>query len=293
MKNKLLMTLTKLTGRTGLKLQQHSPTILIGVGIVAGITATVLACKSTLKAVEILKEHEEAIEKIEKCKDVLVETYTEADYKQDRMMQFVKTGASIVKVYAPAIILGAVAISSFVGSYYILNKRSLGLMAAYKALDKTFEDYRSRVTKLLGSDKELDIKKGLIMEETNENGQQVGVFNKKELSEYSRIFDESSIAWSKAPGYNYTFLKCQQSHANDLLRMRGHVFLNEVYDLLGMPRTQAGAVVGWVKGHGDDFIDFNMEKCEALTYDEHIGCNPHERSWLLDFNVEGVIYNMI
>lgn len=42
------------------------------------------------------------------------------------------------------------------------------------------------------------------------------------------------------------FLRRQQDYANEMLKARGHLFLNEVYDLLDIPRSKAGQVVGWV-----------------------------------------------
>jgi hypothetical protein len=86
------------------------------------------------------------------------------------------------------------------------------------------------------------------------------------------------------------FIRSQQNYANDLLNARGHVFLNEVYDMLGIERTSAGAVVGWVRGNGDNEIDF------GVLNDLHSGqrfINGDERSVLLDFNVDGVVYDLI
>jgi hypothetical protein len=78
------------------------------------------------------------------------------------------------------------------------------------------------------------------------------------------------------------FLKCQENYANDLLRRRGHVLLNEVYDTLGLDQNPAGAVVGWVmNGDGDNRIVFEIQ---TSTND---GC------MLLDFNVDGVIFDKI
>ena len=93
----------------------------------------------------------------------------------------------------------------------------------------------------------------------------------------------------------YIFLKCQQRYANDLLQIRGWVTLNDVYDMLGFPRSQAGQVVGWVydkdNPQGDNYIDFGI-------YDLHKeGCrdfvNGIERSIWLDFNVDGYIFDKI
>jgi hypothetical protein len=108
---------------------------------------------------------------------------------------------------------------------------------------------------------------------------------------YARFFDELSTSWNREPEYNLVFLKCQQSYANDMLKTRGHVFLNEVYDSLGIERTKAGQVVGWVISEdGDNFIDFGLYANNGKVRDF---INGREGAILLDFNVDGVIYDKI
>jgi hypothetical protein len=103
-----------------------------------------------------------------------------------------------------------------------------------------------------------------------------------------------SSSWNPEPEYNLIFLQCQQNWANDQLRTRGHVFLNEVYDMLGLERSKAGAVVGWVftkDGSTDNFIDFGVFNGETQISRDFV--NGHEGAILLDFNVDGVIYDKI
>jgi hypothetical protein len=135
--------------------------------------------------------------------------------------------------------------------------------------------------------------------DTDENGKKIKskktieVTDPNGVSQYARFFDESCVQWSKTPEYNLTFLNCQQNYANDLLHSRGHVFLNEVYDMLGIPRSQAGAVVGWVLGKDNDvgYIDFGIYDGNRMRARDFV--NGYERSILLDFNVDGVIYDLI
>jgi hypothetical protein len=171
-------------------------------------------------------------------------------------------------------------------------------MAAYKVLEQNFGNYRNRVIEKYGKEADKFFKTGVYEEEIkeiDENGKKVKKIVEKidpnGVSQYARFFDESSNQWSKTPEYNLTFLKCQQNYANDLLKSRGHVFLNEVYDMIGVPRTQAGAVVGWILGEGDDYIDFGIFNGENMCNRDFV--NGYERSVLLDFNVAGVIYDMI
>lgn len=111
-------------------------------------------------------------------------------------------------------------------------------------------------------------------------------------SQYARFFDDGCTGWSRDPEYNLMFLRCQEQHANERLKTKGHLFLNEVYDSLGIPRTKAGQMVGWIydSNNGDNYVDFGIfngsENSRAFV-------NGRERSILLDFNVDGDIWNLI
>ncbi|MCX7817553.1 MAG: DUF6353 family protein [Syntrophales bacterium] len=296
-------TIIRTAGRSGLLLRKHSPEILMGVGVIGVVTSAVMACRSTLKAEEVIDEAKKKIDKIHYAKETIsVEEYTEQDYKKDLAVAYVQTGIDFVRLYGPAVLVGVASIGCLVGSHNIMRKRNIALVAAYKAVEQSFSDYRKRVVAELGEDKDYQFKHGIKTEvvdgvEIGEDGKKkktknvVTTMDPNGISQYARFFDESCVQWSKTPEYNLMFLKCQQNHANDLLHSRGHIFLNEVYDMLGIPRTQEGAVVGWVKGEGDDFVDFGIFDGNDTKKRDFV--NGYERSILLDFNVAGVIYNMI
>lgn len=108
-------------------------------------------------------------------------------------------------------------------------------------------------------------------------------------SQYARFFDESCHGWSKDPEANLLFLKLQQEYANSLLRSRGYMFLNEVYEMLGIPKSKEGQLVGWVYNEenptGDNYIDFGIFAKSNSKF-----VNGYERNILLDFNVDGCIF---
>lgn len=289
---------TRKAGRATLVVKKYSPEILIGVGIVSIIAGTVMCCKATLKVDSILDEHDEKIDHIHKVKkeaeDGKLKTeYTEKDAQKDTTLVYIKTGAKLVKLYTPGVMLTTIGIGCILGSYGIMKKRNVALMAAYEMLDKSFSEYRKRVAEEFGEEKEKDIRYGG-KEKTvvkDENGEEVVVDipNTSNCSPYAKIFDQSCPDWCKTPEYNMMFLKARQNYANDLLHSRGHVFLNEVYDMLGFDHTQAGAVVGWVNDGGKDgYIDFGIFEEVNRRF-----VNGLEACALLDFNVDGVIYNLI
>jgi len=297
-------TLTKVVGRSGLVLKKFSPEILIGVGIIGVVAGTVLACKATLKVDTVIDKAQSDLKKIKEThENPKTENYSEVDYQKDLVTVYVQTGVKIAKLYAPAVMLGVASVSCLLGAHGIMKQRNIALVAAYRAIDGGFKDYRRRVVDELGQDKDYQFKTGIRQEtvteiEKDEHGKSIKVkktvekLDPNEYSTYTRFFDEASLNWSKTPEYNKYFLKCQQNYANDLLKSRGHIFLNEVYDMIGVPRSQAGAVVGWVLGKdNDNFVDFGMYNLDRMPARDFI--NGYERSILLDFNVDGVILDLI
>lgn len=119
-----------------------------------------------------------------------------------------------------------------------------------------------------------------------------GIGQEMNVSQYAKVFDDARAGWTKDPEYNLAFLKDQQNYCNDLLKAKGHLFLNEVYDILGIARTKAGAVVGWVYDErnpiGDNVVDFGL--MHDYNYDF---INGYENTAILDFNVDGNILNYI
>lgn len=122
-----------------------------------------------------------------------------------------------------------------------------------------------------------------------------GIDESVNVSQYARIFDDSCVGWTKVPEYNMCFLKEQQNYCNYLLKKKGHLFLNEVYDMLGIPRTVAGTKVGWVYDEdypiGDNFVDFGIFDTNDERNSDFI--NGYRNTAILDFNVDGDILNYI
>lgn len=292
---------TSKVGRQILTTQKYSPQILFGAGVVSVVTSVVLASQATLKMSEILDESEENSTKIDKTLDIASEeAYSEDDAKKDRALNRVQTAIKVVRLYTPAFVVGAVGIGCLTGSHVILSRRNVGLTAAYAAIDKGFKEYRGRVVNELGVDKDREFRYGVeekeIVEETEEGPvtKTVKVVNPTSAhSIYSKVFDEWNNNWKPVQMYNQMFIQSIQNYANDKLRAQGHLFLNEVYDMLGFDHSTEGAVVGWVIENpegGDNYVDFGV-------FNDRLGgnlfVNGKENTVLLDFNVDGVIYDKI
>lgn len=283
---------TSKAARQLLTVQKHSPVLLFGAGVVGITTTVVLACKGTLKLEEVLDNHKKDMGSLDEVKGRM----TEEEAVKTKALILTKTVMEIGKLYAPAIIIGTVSIACLTGSHVVLTRRNAGLTAAYAALDKGFQEYRKRVADEFGDEKEREMRYDTIkVTETNDKGERVTTTKVNPdgtPSIYAKLFDEHSSSWNNDPTYNLVFLRAVQQMLTDRLRAKGHLFLNEVYDDLGLDRTPAGQIVGWVLGEGDDFVDFGIFNQEMEP--EHLAFfQGRENAIWLDFNVVGPVYEKI
>ncbi len=298
-------------GRASLYLKKYSPELLLGTGLVGFVATNVLSSKATLKLDRELEKMKDELDDIKEVAYNLADrmedekVYSDTDYKLDLTRAYLKFSFKITKMYTPAIVVGGLSIAALLGSHTIMRNRNIALMAAYQTVSAAYSNYRDLIREKFGSEEEMAIRAGVKevdveTSETDKDGKEVKK-NTKELisckdpsktSPYARFFDEHSVQWEKDPTYNLAYLTAQQSYFNDMLKARGHVFLNEVYDALGIPRTKAGQIVGWViSKDGDNFIDFGIYDLDNPSGRAFV--NGLERSILLDFNVDGVIYDKI
>lgn len=314
MKNEMISKIGLKFNKMGFCVKKHSPEILITVGVAGVVASAVFACKQTTKVHDILSKTKEDLDTIHEfadSEDAMYEEseYTEEDKKKDIALVYAQTGLKIAKLYAVPALLGAASITCIVCSHGILKNRNANLAAAYIAVDKGFKAYKKRIVEKLGEDAEREIRYG-IHEETikkDEVDSKTGevkevetvekVISKeaaKACSPFSVLFDETtSKSWKKNSEYNLMFLKAQQSIANNMLKARGYLFLNEVYDLLDIPaKTKAGQVVGWIYDPNDEnrenYVDFGIY-VNDLAHTMFV--DGDESSIWLDFNVDGNILN--
>lgn len=282
---------TKASSRVALKATKYAPEILVSTGIVAGVGAAVLGARATLKASAIVEKFEEGRETVRAAED---HYESPNDKARDLAYLYTTTAIEFTKLYGPAISLGIASIGCILGAHGIMRRRNAALVAAYSVLERSFNQYRDRVSERLGEMQEKDIFHGITEEKVESpegKSEVVTTLDPGVYSPYARFFDELSPNFERNPEFNLIFLKAQQNYANDMLKARGHLFLNEVYDMLGIPRSSAGQVVGWVLGKGDSFVDFGMY--DPTNERKRNFVNGLENAILLDFNVAGVVYDLI
>lgn len=303
-----LGVITRAAGKVGLVLSKHSPAMLSIIGGVGVVATAVLASQETLRVKEVVEPHVENLELISATLEDESKQYSDQDALHDRTVIYTRLGRDLLKLYAPALIVGVLTIASIAASHRISAKRIAGLTAAYGALDQSYRRYRGRVEQALGEEgmKELDTKirekaKKDIAERRKPDADisEIGdsVFDLAGASQYAVLYDENAATWNKNRNLSTSILRAQESYANDLLNCRGYVMLNEVYNGLGLPQTSAGAVVGWIRkddGGADGYItfgDWDANYFDDIYKDVDGVCEA--RRWILDFNVDGVIWDRI
>lgn len=318
MKINIMNELTRSFYKVEFKLKKHSPAILVTIGTAGVVASAVMACKATLKVNDILDEAKENIEKVHTVinNESKAEEYTLEDGKKDLTIVYMQTGFKLIKLYGPAVVLGTLSLTSILTSHRILSKRNVALAAAYTAVDRGFKDYRNRVVERFGEITDRELKNNAKFEETenvviDSDGKEQTIKEAKfvltspsDISPYARFFGEHTTDekgnvvkndyWNDDAELNLVFLKQIERFCNERLKIKGFLFLNEVYEMIGLPKTKAGQVVGWIYNEqepvGDNFVDFGLYK-DNLSYSDFV--EGHDPAILLDFNVDGNVWDMM
>lgn len=296
------VTIMNTLNRATMFLRKHSPEILVFGGVAGMVASGVMACKATVHLPEVRDKVQAKIDAVhnQKKNDAC---NAEDDNGRNIAKAYFQAGVEYAKLYAPSCIVGGLSIAGILAGNNILRKHNVALAAAYATLDTSYKQYRSRVADRFGEDVEreilYDIHEKTVKETViDENGKAKEIKKKVAVSgcigEYARYFEQgASIAWEPNMEYNMFFLNLQQRIANDQLRAHGFLFLNDVYQMLGFPKTRAGQAVGWVydqenadKYKNDNYIDFRIQEIRRTDKNDPNGC---VETILLDFNVDGAI----
>lgn len=290
--NLVPQVLTRAVSRKVLLAKKNSPHIFFVGGVVGIGVSTVLACKATLSLEKEIDDIRQQIEDVKENAKTRDRSYGEQEYRKDLLYVYARSAKTVGRLYFPSIAIGVVSVAALTGSHVQLTRRNTALSASLAGLMKAYDEYREKVREELGEERELEIYRGVTEETRTIDGkkEKIKVLDPNGHSPHARLFDHTSSMWKRDAEYNRMFIEHQQRYHNHLLNARGHVFLQEVYDALGLPRCPEGQIVGWVRNsEGDGYIDFGMY--EVHNDDFVISGSPFN-IWL-DFNVDGIIYDKI
>lgn len=308
MKTDVMNSVSRSLYKVGFKIKKHSPAILVTVGVVGTVASAVMACKATLKVNEIIDETKDLVDNIRESVEQEKHTadgelYTQEIANRDLTIVYAKTGWKLVKLYGPAVTVGALSLGCMLASNGILHKRNVALGAALTAVDNSFKEYRGRVIERFGKELDRELKYNIKAQEieervVDEDGNETVVTKTVEVVDpntlhnvYSIVWDDGNRGWSKNAELNKVFLIQQQEAANYRLQTQGILTLNEVYEMLGAPKTKYGQLAGWVYTGdgtaGDDFVDFGIFNVHNKNACDFVNLN--EKTIILDFNCIGNI----
>lgn len=286
------------------RISKHAPTIL-SITASAGVIATgYLAWKAGTRFEDVEGRDWDRRKECLKNADIIPDEDVPKIERKNRILFILDT----VRTVAPAAIVGAATITMIYFSNSISKKRLAAMGAAYATLQTAFDGYKRTMIEALGKesvDKILKPKLPNVGKSAEEilssdnksdaaNVSDAVVNSLKALSPYARIIaEESSTCWDPNEDYTSQNLAAVQLWANRRLERKGHLFLNEVFDQLGLSRTREGAVVGWLKnGEGDNYVSFG--DFDASIY--RVPSDDYTRvdsNFIVDFNVDGVIWDRI
>lgn len=300
------------------KVKFRSPELLIGAGVVGLVGAAVVAVRRgvrwhTAAKAEIVHDLE-TIKKAEGSPQ-----YTREDRVRDYAQVIGKGVWSFTQIYGPSIAVGAASVVSVLAGTGVLKGRLAAMTSAAATAQAALERYRSRVREKLGEDAdyefayEVSAKKAKIKHEDGTKESLVTYHLVPSSGEwmaaspYSRLWDENAMEWCANRDIQFLTLRSLENHFNQELNARGVVFLNDVYKALGLPMSKDAALVGWIKDYekpkmaklaaelgrvpGDGAISFGVFENESPSARAYLAGDDNRV--VLDFNVDGVIYDLI
>lgn len=267
--------------------KQNSPELLISAGIIGAGTAVVLGCVASTKLKDITEPATKKIAELHEAEEVdkkeLVKTYT-------------VTAGKLAKLYAPTAITFAVATTCLLCSHKIVKGRELAAAAAYTALEETFRNYREKVEGKVGKEAEEQVFQEVVTAKPSEVKEE-----KKNKVMYEYLFDETNPNWCTNGTYNLNFLYGVENFLNDKLRVKGHIFLSEVYDALGVEPSQlnpyqaeAAKYLGWIYDTTDPtrdcYINFGLRDSSGILTPEADELRRNDNDVIfIKFNPDGDI----
>lgn len=285
------------------KCKKRSPEILLIGGIAGLVTAGVMACKATTKAHMVAEKSSRQLQEMEEIIETRPEDYTEEDKRKDTIVVYSQMAWGYIKLYGPSVLLAGLSIASILTSHNVMRKRNLQLATTLAGVTEAFEQYRSRVREKYGEDVDKELRYNMSKAElteftTDENGktkkkkEKVDVFDPTSLGLFAKVFDASCNNWQPDNNYNLNFLKLVEAQMTDRLRRYGHVFLNEVYDTIGVERTDIGQFAGWVydpdSDISDNYVDLGLHNSRMI--DEYGEIN---NAIIIDPNCDGSIIDRV
>ncbi len=307
-------------GMTGLTVRKYAPEIYLASAIGTGVASAVMLAKAHRKSDEVFEdvtlningvrdliaerneESEQAEEDVENgsfsTEENIPEPISRAEEQKLLVPLYLEAVRRAAILYGPAVLMGVSSIALLLASHGTLKGRNRALMSTLALFERGFATYRKRVVDELGEEADerffygAESRKVTTLTKDKDGKDIKKKSSKNHIPEkptpiiYSRVFDETNVMHSPDPDMSEFFLRAVQQHMNDQFDINGYLMLNTVYKALTFAESPEGAVVGWSRNvPGDDFVSFGMEN--------DINQRAGDNRWVLDFNVNGVVFERI
>lgn len=302
MTNEIIKTTASFIARTKVTLVQHSPKILMGLGIACGTGALVTAIRGTLKAQPVIEEVKTDIADIH-CEIEIAEENNEdtTALKKQLTTTYLHAAGDMLKMYWPTIALSAASLTCVLTSHNIMLSRNLALATAFASVEEEYKKYRERVADKIGTEaeqalyrneREIEEDVTIVDDETGEVKTEKVKKIIADTPRHAAFFDKSNVNYVKDPqnNYNLMFIQIQEQFCNDKLRVQGFLFENDARELLGLNKTEEGQRCGWIYDPDGPThpISFGIE-----DYNLHKHPNIYDDGIMLMFNHQGDIMNKV
>ena len=220
------------------KFSEHSPVILVGIGITGMISATVLAVRSTPKAMELIEEKKEELDTDELTKREIIKTCW--------------------KCYIPTMVSTGVSIASLIGANSVNSKRNAALATAYKISEKAYNEYKEKVIETIGEKEEKNIREKIAEEKIQKNplkNNEVIITGNGD----TLCYDSISGRYFEC---NMDKIRKAENILNRMLVTDMYASLNDFYDLIELPPISIGSELGWNVDYGLVEIEFSSQISE-------------------------------
>lgn len=223
--------------------EKNAPAILIGLAILSGGTAVILAVKDTPKALKRIEDKKQ-------------------EYKVDKLSPW-ETVKTTWPCYVPTALAFTFATACAVGSQSIHAKRNAALATAYKISETALVEYRDKVIETIGEKKEQTVRDKVAQENINKNPvdkREIVITGKGTslcLDPFSKRYFECDIEVIRRAE--------NKLNKNMMQSICGSASLNEFYNEIGLePVDEAvGYKLGWNAGY---LIDVDIRP--GMTPDE-------------------------
>lgn len=235
-------------------LVKHSPEILTGVGITGMITSTVLAVKATPKAIILLEERKEELNKNSFEKNIDTD-YSLKNHKELDKLNFKETVKTTWKCYIPSAVMMTVSIACLVGASSVHLKRNAVLATAYQLSEAAATEYKNKVVEAIGEKKEESIRDSINKDHIEKNP----------VAKNEVIITEkgNTLCYDKLSGRYFKSdieqIKKAVNEINSQINQHYYVSLNDLYDELGLEDIALGNELGWNSDDGLLDIHFSSQ----------------------------------